>query len=63
MSGWDEGGPSPAEVAALGANRLAEILVDHAAHDPGLDQALRLALASQVSDAELARTLAGEVDA
>ena len=63
MSGWDEGGLSPAQVAALGADRLAEILVDHAVHDPGLEQALRLALAAQMSDAELARTLAGEVDA
>ncbi len=24
MSGWDEGSPSPEEVAALGADRLAE---------------------------------------
>ncbi len=63
MSGWDEGGPSPAQVATLGADRLAEILVDHAAHDPGLEQALRLALAACASDAEFARALAGEVDA
>ena len=63
MNCWDEGGPSPAEVAALGADRLAEILVDHAAHDPGLDQALRLALAAQASGADLELTLAGEVDA
>lgn len=63
MSGWDEGGSSPAQVAALGADRLAEILIDHAVHDPGLEQALRLALAAQASDMELARTLAGEVDA
>ena len=63
MSGWDEGGPSLTQVAALGADRLAEILVDHAFHDPGLEQALRLALAAQASDAELARILAGEVDA
>ena len=63
MSYWDEGGPPLAQVAGLGADRLAEILVDHAVHDPGLEQALRLALAAQASDAELARILAGEVDA
>jgi hypothetical protein len=63
MSGWVEGSPSPEEVAALGADRLAEILVDHAFHDPRLEQALRLALAAQVSHADLARILAGEVDA
>ena len=63
MNGWDEGGPPLAQVAGLGADRLAEILVDHAVHDPGPGQALRLALAAQASDAELARTLAGEVDA
>ncbi len=63
MSGWDEGSPSPEEVAALGADRLAEILVDHAFHDPGLEQALRLALAARASHADLARILAGEVDA
>lgn len=63
MNCWNEGGPSPTEVAALGADRLAEILVDHAAHDPGLGQALRLALAAQASDTDLELTLAGEVDA
>ena len=63
MNGWDEGGPPLAQVAGLGADRLAEILVDHAVHDPGLEQALRLALAAQASNAQLARTLAGEVDA
>ena len=63
MSGRDEGGPSPVEVAALGADRLAEILVDHAMHDPGLNQALRLALAARASVAEFVRTLAGEVGA
>lgn len=63
MSGGDEGGSSPAQVAALGADRLAEILVDHAVYDPGLKQALRLALAAQASDAELARIVAGEVNA
>ena len=63
MNGWDEGGPLLAQVAGLGADRLARILVDHAVHDPGLEQALRLALAAQGSDAELARSLAGEVDA
>lgn len=62
MSGWDEGGPSLARVAGLGADRLARILVDHAVHDPGLEQALRPALAVNASDAELARILAGEVD-
>ena len=62
MSGWDEGGPPLAQVAGLGADRLAEILVDHAVHDPGLEQTLRLALAAQASSADLAHILDREVD-
>ena len=63
MSGWDEGGPPLAQVVGLGANRLAEVLVDHAVQDPGLAQALRLALAAQASEVDLTRILTGEVDA
>jgi len=63
MNYWDEGGPPLAQVAGLGADCLAEILVGHAVHDPGLEQALRLALAAQSSNAELVHILAGEVDA
>ncbi|NUB04662.1 hypothetical protein FW320_00435 [Azospirillum sp. Vi22] len=48
-------------VEALGARRLAEILVEHACQDTGLHQALRLALASQSSGDQLAQTLSREI--
>ena len=48
-------------VEALGARRLAEILVEHADRDTGLHQALRLALASQSSGDQLAQTLCKEI--
>jgi hypothetical protein len=50
-------------VAVLGAYRLAKIVVDHALHDSGLTQALRMALATEGSDDELIRILASEIDA
>ncbi len=48
-------------VEALGAGRLAEMLVEHAQRDRGLHQTLRLALASSNSGDQLARTLAAEI--
>lgn len=63
MSGWDGAGPPLEDVARLGADRLAALVVDHALHDAGLAQALRLALATSGSDQELAEVLAGELDA
>ncbi|WP_431858742.1 DUF6880 family protein [Azospirillum sp.] len=45
----------------LGARRLAEILVEHAYQDPGLHQALRLALASRGSGDRLAQALSEEI--
>ncbi len=50
-------------VAALGARRLAAILVDHLYHDAGLAQALRMALAAGSSDDELVQVLRTEIDA
>ena len=48
-------------VEALGARRLAEILVEQAYQDAGLHQALRLALASQSSGDQLTQTLSREI--
>jgi hypothetical protein len=50
------------DVAALGARRLAQIIVDHAYHSAGLLQTVRMALAATHSNDELARTLAAEID-
>lgn len=52
---------SVAAVEALGARRLAEILIGHACWDVGLHQALRLALASRSSDDRLVHTLCDEL--
>jgi hypothetical protein len=51
------------DVAALGARRLAQIIVDHAYHDAGLLQAVRMALAATGSNDDLGRALASEIDA
>lgn len=48
-------------VEALGARRLAEMLVEHADWDKGLRQTLRLALAAQGSGGRLVRTLSKEI--
>ncbi|SMF89940.1 hypothetical protein SAMN02982917_6903 [Azospirillum oryzae] len=53
---------SVAAVEALGARRLAEILVGHACWDVGLHQALRLALASRSSGDQLVHTLCDELE-
>jgi hypothetical protein len=50
------------DVAALGARRLAEIVVEHAYHDAGLLQAVHMALAATGTNDELARTIALEID-
>jgi hypothetical protein len=63
MSGWNDDGPPLEDVARLGADRLAALVVDHALHDAGLAQALRLALATSGSDQELVEVFAGELDA
>ncbi|MCW2242551.1 DUF6880 family protein [Azospirillum canadense] len=50
------------DVEALGARRLAEILVEHSWQDAGLRQTLRLAVASRATGDRLVQSLALEID-
>lgn len=63
MTGWNDDEISVDAVAAVGAHRLATIVVAHAMRDTGLAQALRMAMAAESCDDELTRTLASEIDA